>query len=592
MRKQKTKKLFAKAFIAVFIINTICIFGFSTSTLAATELSINATPEDVYIEDTITISWGAVTKPSEGLVSFGRYYSYVYKSTDGKSSWQLIAIISGTGYKTFHYQPTEVKSHFFMVKEYATMIYFPYGQSSTYIVVGTGTTTNDVHVYSLQVTPDFIDYSTLTNVEEVTLSWFIGYDSSYIRQYSEIFQQTNDCAWELIDTIDGTGQKTLSVPLDKAGETTFKVVKWGHCDGAPGYPAVHDMIGEEISNTIEVTGINKYAIIVSGTNYEYNLNFPRIDLTPEGPQNISGLLIDWFIADVLYIDDYDDDDNRRNVDAVRFAEVLVKNYEYSPENIYLLMNPTDPWPDPYVDTTFRWLLDIYLDRYPGTYIPATIWNLIESILYIREKATKFDEVIVYWTSHSIYNNPKMIEYGDIWMDVTALDALLDHIECSEMYLFLDTDYGTSELIDYLQEDNRIIFTGTGDFDPNKGYFIDALTYGLSFEYDLYYDSSLSCYTFDDYSDNYELYSFHADTNYAGNNDGHVSLYELFEFAIQEAIRIIILHGGSVTFPDEQHKQEFAEWYRSFTNIWIGSKFSSDLTNIYINDGIVTTPLNS
>ena len=41
MRKQKIKKISAKLFLAVFIINTICIFGFSTSALAAGAMNID-----------------------------------------------------------------------------------------------------------------------------------------------------------------------------------------------------------------------------------------------------------------------------------------------------------------------------------------------------------------------------------------------------------------------------------------------------------------------------------------------------------------------------------------------------------------------
>ena len=143
MRKQKTKKLFAKAFIAVFIINTICIFGFSGSSLAAQNLSVSASPSTYFMDDDnpIRISWYAPSKPSEGLVSWGGYYSYVYKSLDN-GAWQYLGWIAGTGYKTYYYHPDVMGDYRFRVIEICTKIYFPYGQSSTYIVVGDGISNN------------------------------------------------------------------------------------------------------------------------------------------------------------------------------------------------------------------------------------------------------------------------------------------------------------------------------------------------------------------------------------------------------------------------------------------------------------------
>ncbi|MBY9006131.1 MAG: hypothetical protein KGD63_05190 [Candidatus Lokiarchaeota archaeon] len=156
MRKQNLKKLSVKIFIAVFIINTVCIFGFSNSSLATQNLSVSASPSPYFIDNIndIKISWYAVKKSSSTYdqVTFGGYYSYVYVSyNDGV--WQHIATRSGTGSKSCYYRPNEVGTYSFKVKEIATKIYYPGGQSSTNTLIGEGIIEN------FKVNSPYADYN-------------------------------------------------------------------------------------------------------------------------------------------------------------------------------------------------------------------------------------------------------------------------------------------------------------------------------------------------------------------------------------------------------------------------------------------------
>lgn len=87
MRKQKLRKISTKILLTIFLIDTIYIFGFSTSTLATTTLSFNATLE-VSIKDEITISWRVIillnTNP---YYIYEGYYSDLYISVDNGDTW-------------------------------------------------------------------------------------------------------------------------------------------------------------------------------------------------------------------------------------------------------------------------------------------------------------------------------------------------------------------------------------------------------------------------------------------------------------------------------------------------------------------------
>ena len=120
MQKQKIKKITAKLLLALFIINAICIFNFAIPTSAVGgDLNVVATPDEVCLNDLITVDWRTHTlfaSSPYGYIEYGGYYFELYKNVNDQG-WELID--DDYGSTSYEYLTESEGTVQFRVKEYA-----------------------------------------------------------------------------------------------------------------------------------------------------------------------------------------------------------------------------------------------------------------------------------------------------------------------------------------------------------------------------------------------------------------------------------------------------------------------------------------
>ena len=176
-------------------------------------------------------------------------------------------------------------------------------------------------------------------------------------------------------------------------------------------------------------------------------------------------------------------------------------------------------------------------------------RVLDSISAISSISNEYDEVVIYWTAHGNQLLDCMgcgvttdgLEYIIFYY---GLDDMLDKIDCEVMFAFIDSCY-SGRIVNRgdWQNGNRIIIT-SGDWDELcwSDTFTPALTLGLGGA---------------------------ADTTYIGNNDGSVSMHEIYAYTYEKSLY------ESTNNPEmtPQHVDYF-----------IGTQVS-DWDNWYINDGV-------
>ena len=247
--------------------------------------------------------------------------------------------------------------------------------------------------------------------------------------------------------------------------------------------------------------------------------------------------------------------------AIEFNNLLLDYYGYKEENIYLLLTTDTFSGESYNDIKDR---------------ECNLENIEWAINEIASKSRKFDEVIIWYFAHGNIDIIVCGEGGTNLLTASHFDSLLDKITSNEMYVFIEA-CNSGSFLDDLEEYNRLIFTSCKEDEESYGYLVSAINEGLTYTtygYPYYYSES------HDYLFGYEHFNdgdkyFQADLKREGNRDGHVSMYELWQFANDEAI----------DFMNENNQNTHPQ-------IWVGNKFFIDYNPYdsikywYINDGYV------
>ncbi len=361
MRKQNENNKTAKLIIAILLINTIFIFGFSNSSSAAPTLSISANPTSIFLDDEITISWGASPIPSTGGVSFSNYKSYIYKSTNNGVSWNRIAIKSGLG-GTYIFNPEAPGDYMFKARVYATYIYYPGGSSSTSALAGEG----------------------ISNVVEVN-----GLSSDYNLNGAQLFGSYN----RKFPVYDNSEIEFIIGTLDSLSnimpEISFKIHQTSS-DFLFGFSTEANIKMDGI--IIHTTGYT-FTHDPEGNNFEYTTTIP--ELGEEGTHIISIELIDKKEGDNGVSDGIDDNDKfildclkisnlnfvdcngtftfnhdvtggnplgwiSRNTDIVNSNQVILENYDNTDGKLLKILNNNYD-ENPNLKRTFK-VQDIYKEK--------------------------------------------------------------------------------------------------------------------------------------------------------------------------------------------------------------------------------------
>jgi len=162
---------------------------------------------------------------------------------------------------------------------------------------------------------------------------------------------------------------------------------------------------------------------------------------------------------------------------------------------------------------------------------------------IADRAVAGDQVLIWWSGHGSVDS---FDTDSDSISASQLDAALDDITCSEMYIFLGPCYSGSFIDDLDDEQNRAIYTSCqateeshAQSPPSHHSYWDWATYRAI-------DPDLNANDADE------------------NSDGRVSLYELYEYAYDF---VTIIQGY-----DDQHPDR-----------WVGTTIGLD-DNDYIGDG--------
>ncbi len=480
MPKQKTKIIFAKAIIAVFLINTIFLFNFANPILAdANGLNVRTSFEVGTMGDSLRISWDVIDDDGESSnepFTYEDYYSKLYKSLDFGKTWELIIEKEDLGHKIHDVILNDPGTYLFKIEKRArTLItsnsiingdFHIREENNNFILISTG---------SCYATPYLLDYSELTDdssLQEIILNWYLPRDSRYVGQFAKIYKRTNGISpWKYVVEVSGTGYKSYDIELDRSGISEFKIVKYGVYPGYMGSPPTYVKIGEEISNSVKVSGIKKFALIVCGSR------------------------------DFSYISIKD------------FYDFLIDHYDYNEENIQILAAKDPSRIDEY-------------NTLPNVRELRGLRDLHNTIDDMRDDIRYFDDFLLLWSSHG--TDDDRLECGDMFLPYKALDANLDLIYCEVMHCIFDSCFSGSIVENYpcFLDNNRFVYTPCDWWETTgKGFMIESFTEAMSF---------MTCErTIYDVDENEYVILYHESDM---NSDGHISMHELWEYIEFDLIR--------------------------------------------------------
>ena len=93
MQKQKIKKISAKLLLAIFIINTICIFGFTSPAMAEGGLlNMSVSDHDIYEGESVTITWQTIILPNNPICTYLDYDTEIWMQKDSGSGIKIATV--------------------------------------------------------------------------------------------------------------------------------------------------------------------------------------------------------------------------------------------------------------------------------------------------------------------------------------------------------------------------------------------------------------------------------------------------------------------------------------------------------------------
>ncbi len=226
MQKQKIKKLSAKFFLAIFIINTVFILGF-TKPIRADNSSLG--PHEVDAGQPLIFEWTAIYKTLSGKYQYGGYYTEIWMQDDLGNSIK-IASISGTGFHSYQKIIEEAGTYTFTLIEYAPYKgYFDYNTKTYYRITGPFFIARDEalnviinnkgYIKDLVASPNY-----LYQGEKASISWFVVSNVNHLYESTLSMKYEDDNTWEVITTLTGEGSKGCQSPnLEQIGNYYFKV---------------------------------------------------------------------------------------------------------------------------------------------------------------------------------------------------------------------------------------------------------------------------------------------------------------------------------------------------------------------------------
>ncbi len=240
MKKQKLKKISAKLFLAIFVINAVFIVNFGTPASAVGgDLNVTASSTPIYEGEEVTVKWTAIALPNDGDWSYGAYKSEIWQSKDG-GDWESKGEISGLYDRTKNILIEEHGTYIFEVREYAYAKVLYNGGSSYTIIKGCWDVateqSNEVQVYRVHISPICIYEG-----ESLTITWQAVEELNdetyrYSEYYSELYLKNDDGETEYIGTVEGLGQKSYDYIISKGGYYTiivkqYALIRFSYPDG-------------------------------------------------------------------------------------------------------------------------------------------------------------------------------------------------------------------------------------------------------------------------------------------------------------------------------------------------------------------------
>ncbi len=229
MKKNKLKKISAKLLLVVFIINAICIFGFTTTALAVEDgMNLSISDYDIIEGESVIIIWDHKDKDPDGIDRYSDYDTQIYislknKDTEEWSSWTHVASVDWNYQSTQSYSLSFDDGGTYMIRlvQYARRKgHWEKDMYSDYVWVGTTGTwfvaeeiSSEIYVeYSMNVQ---LNIMTIDEGDSITLSWnlvikdcddyYNGYRCGYIDYDTEIWIQKDSENLTQITTVDFIG---------------------------------------------------------------------------------------------------------------------------------------------------------------------------------------------------------------------------------------------------------------------------------------------------------------------------------------------------------------------------------------------------
>ncbi len=227
MRRQKLKKITAKLFLAIFVINAICIVNFtSPASAVGEELNLEIDDYVIYEGESVTIQWIATDLPNEGDWSYGAYVSKIYMRKDN-GDWQYKGKRTGLGDLSKSITINDVGIYIFKVKEYATLKSMWDGVlhmiPGNWLVATEESDSVTVRAHPPPQPYLNIDKYEINEGESITLTWNIVPKPLYDGYYAEIYYGYYDKdVWEF-RARKNMNELSHTMRMDTFGTFKFKV---------------------------------------------------------------------------------------------------------------------------------------------------------------------------------------------------------------------------------------------------------------------------------------------------------------------------------------------------------------------------------
>ncbi len=497
MKKNKSKKISAKLLLAVFIINSVCIFGFAKPTLAdGGVMNLSISDYDIIEGESVFIIWDHIVKDPVGSDSYSDYDTQIYRcskniDTEEWSAWTHIASVDWNYQSTQSYSLPFDDGGIYKIKlvQYARRLgHWEKNMYSDYVWVGTTGTwlvveeiSNEINVeYSMNVQ---LNTMTIDEGDNISLSWqlvskrcddyYNGYRCGYIDYDTEIWIQKDSGDLTKITTIgfigsfiDGKSEtQDYTVPIPQAGNYKFILKEYSREKGYWDY-IYHEWHGIREDNLLYEEASDTF--IVSELLYNFKANPDVID---PGEQTT----ITWVV-------------NPKNEDHTYISELFMKiddgiwqfitsKFDIGAHQYPIILNEAG---------IYSFKIDLFIDNTKITSEFSTIVSVVNELIVNMEIINNIPEVITYdFENENVGTFGTYIDFIDEYLGYTPIDytdisvkhesdgsnCLYVH-DCGDDRLTRGTHY-----ITYPQTNGTIEFTNKFT-SPNSYYGQQSSYFGL------------------------------------------------------------------------------------------------------------------